>query len=33
VVLCERRLCISRLLKWKNAVHVNFEWACLDQAI
>ena len=29
----ERCLCGSRLLKWKNAVDVHFEWACLDQLI
>jgi hypothetical protein len=33
VMLFERRLCGSRLLKWKNAVNVHFEWACLDQLI
>ena len=30
VVLFERRLCGSSLLKWKHAVDTHFKWACLD---
>ena len=33
MVFFERRLCRSRLLEWKNAVDVHFEWTGLDQLI
>ena len=33
IMFFERRLCLSRRLKWKNAVDVYFEWASLDQLI